>query len=461
MMKLNAAISTLSLTLIALYHNQCILKWIRFSVAQYQQNVGGHVISDHEYIRNQIVTSSEIRALLDINSEYNLTIDHFQEYERNGFVVLENFLNMEEAEILEKVAEYNLDQFAFPDLLTSCNRKFHGEFYHSSATWRFWQQPRFANMLSKLALGGETAYMVTSEILEMRSDKKGAGSCIPQWHWDFLTFPQNFDASYKSGTQIWMALNEKVDATVGGGLAFMPGSHLWANEQDENSQQHPCFVMNLFDPMTLECKELLENKLVIPTLNPGDIVVFSRFTLHRSVPRSPDHPFESGRRLGYTLRIGSGSSIYKKDTMKCFPSHPTTNFAGQLQDGQRYDSVGGTDTDFVYRPMGIVDTEERILQNPRKMSMTQFLRYSFESLFRQKIHYKLFNWVEESLNSVLGEKVVKLACRATPTPDVSPLEVNDRDSLLYKEKNGSKLLVEKFGLDPALVPDATLDTSSF
>ncbi len=47
-------------------------------------------------------------------------------------------------------------------------------------------------MLSTLALDGDTAYMVTSEILEMPN----GAECIPQWHFDFLTFPQNYNASF-------------------------------------------------------------------------------------------------------------------------------------------------------------------------------------------------------------------------------------------------------------------------
>jgi len=400
--------------------NTNIRAYAGFAIAQYEQNVGGRIISSEEYLRNGVATKKQIQSLLSIGAEYPLTENHFRMYEEDGFVVLENFLNATEADTLDRVAEYNLDQLAFPDMLTSCNRKFHGEFYHSSVTRRFWQQPRIANMLSKLALGGEDPYMVTSEILETRSDGKG-GACIPQWHWDFLTFPQKFEASYKSGTQIWMSLGEKVDEEMGGGMAFLPGSHLWANDIDDDAIRHPCFVMNLFEPLNKGCSDMFDSHMVIPTLKKGDIVVFSRLTLHRSVPRKPSYPFESRRRLG-TLRIGPSSSEYKKNTMSCFPSHPTANFDGQLRDGQRYDSVIDTTTVLasdaaLHRPMRDVDSEDMILSSNRGMSVMGLMRYSLESIFRQEVHYKLANAVEITVNNWLGTDILDIKCQAAPTPD--------------------------------------------
>lgn len=395
---------------------------VGFATAQYEQNVAGRVISRAEYVQQNVATNDELEQLLQLNTDYTLTERHMQEYEDNGFVVLENFLDVSQAQALEKVVDHNLEQLAFPDFLTSCSRKFHGELYHSSVSWQFWQQPRISNMLSNLALGGQVPYMITSEILEMRTDQEGSGSCIPQWHWDFLTFPETFNVSHSTGTQIWMSLTERVDADIGGGLAFMPGSHKWANSIDKDAAPHPCFVMNLFEPQSPECVALIESEAVVPTLNAGDIVVFSRFTLHRSVSRHPSHPFESTRRLGYTLRVGSASSIFKKETMSCFPSHPSANFAGQLENGQRFDSavttIAGPAADStVYRPMNHVDSEEMILQSKRGMSLPRFLWYSMQSTYRQKVSFKALNWIEQSVNHAAGSRLLDISCHAAPTPD--------------------------------------------
>lgn len=380
-----------------------IKSFASFVAAQYKQNVGGRVISRSEYVQNNIASDEEISSLISLNTDYEFTSEHVESYAKNGFVVLKNFLNVSDVQTLENIGDYHLDQLAFPDFLTSCSRKFHGEHYHSVVSWQFWQQPRISNMLSNLALDGETPYAITSEILEMRDDLTstiagGSNACIPHWHWDFLTFPMNYQESYKSGTQIWMAGTETVNAEAGGGLAFIPGSHLWANNVDDGAKLHPCFVMNLFEDMTAHCNDLLETNMVIPELTPGDIVVFSRFTLHRSVARSPDHPFKSGRRLGYTLRVGSGASTFKKDTLTCFPSHPTTQFQGQLEEGRRYDSADLSEA--IYRPLVQKDSEDFILNTHRKMSLPTFLKYSAESTYRQKISYKL------------------LECDARPTDDV-------------------------------------------
>ena len=400
-----------------------VYTFIKFSERQYQQNVGGRILTSQDYIRDGILSSSEIESLWELSNgeSYPLSEQHKLDYLRDGFVVLPNFLTWDESQVLDKVVSHNLDEMAFPDLLTKCSRKFHGEHYHSTVTHRFWQQSRISDTLSTLALQNEVPYMVTSEILEMPSEH----ACIPQWHWDFLTFPQNYNASFTTGTQIWWS-SEEVDNNVGGGLAFIPGSHRWANEVDDNAKLHPCFAMNLFDKMSRDCTQLLDKEMVIPKLTPRDIVVFSRFTLHRSVARNPSVPFKSptGRR-GYTLRVGSARSIFKQDTMHCFPSHPSSNFERQLKEGQRYDSVIDTKTGLpsssaIYRPMNVRDSEELLIkeENGRRMSTTTFLHYSAQSVFRQKIKWKLAKMVEDAVNGVARRKLLDMSCKAAPTPDV-------------------------------------------
>lgn len=399
-----------------------VYTFLKFTERQYEQNVGGRILSSMDYLAAKVVTQKQIDGLWNLasGSQYDLTQEQREMYDRDGFVVLPNFLTEEEASSLEKVVTHNLDEMAFPDMLTKCSRKFHGEHYHSTVSWRFWQQPRISNMLSDLALDGEVPYMVTSEILEMPS----GAPCIPQWHWDFLTFPQTYDASYKTGSQIWWS-NELVDGNMGGGLAFMPGSHKWANKVDEGAALHKCFAMNLFEGLSPECAQLLNSQMVVPRLSPRDIVVFSRFTLHRSVSRNPTTPFKTGGRKGYTLRVGSSKSIFKKDTMSCFPSHPSSNFEGQLEEGKRYDSTLDTITGLpkdnaIYRPMNVRDPEELILhqENGRRMSMSTFLHYSAESIFRQKIKWKLAKSVEDAVNGFVGKDIVDISCKANPTPDI-------------------------------------------
>jgi len=396
--------------------------FLKFSERQYEQNVSGRIMTSMDYIREGAMTPEEIQSLWELSDgkAYPLTDKQRQDYLRDGFVVLPNFLTGEESGALDKVVTYNLNEMAFPDLLTKCSRKFHGEYYHSTVTHKFWQQPRISDVLSTMALEGDVPYMVTSEILEMPS----GAPCIPQWHWDFLTFPQNFNASFTTGTQIWWS-SEEVDSNVGGGLAFLPGSHKWANEVDEGASLHPCFAMNLFEPLSPECSQLLDREMVIPNLTPKDIVVFSRFTLHRSVARNPAVPFKSatGRR-GYTLRVGSARSVFKQDTMQCFPSHPSSNFQGQLKKGQRYDSVIDEDSglptpDAIYRPMNVQDSEEQVVQGGggRSMSNTAFLRYSAQGIIRQKIKWKLAKYVEDAINTVTKSQLVDISCKAVPTPD--------------------------------------------
>ena len=148
-----------------------VYTFFKFTERQYQQNVGGKILTSMDYIKKGIVTSDEIDSLWELSrgKAYPLTNEHKRNYLRDGFVVLPNFLTEDESQALDKVVTHNLNEMAFPDLLTKCSRKFHGEHYHSTVTHRFWQQPRIADMLSSMALDGDTGYMVTSEILEMPS----------------------------------------------------------------------------------------------------------------------------------------------------------------------------------------------------------------------------------------------------------------------------------------------------
>ena len=169
-------------------------------------------------------------------------------------------------------------------------------------------------------------------------------------------------------------------------------------------------------------------EMAVPHLTPKDIVVFSRFTLHRSVARNADSavPFKSptGRR-GYTLRVGSTRSIFKQDTMQCFPRHPSSNFNGQLKTGERYDSVidketGKPSPHTIYRPMNVQDDEAQVVQGGggRSMSNTAFLRYSAQGIIRQKIKWKLAKFVENAVNTVTNRQLIDISCKAVPTPDV-------------------------------------------
>jgi hypothetical protein len=137
--------------------------FFKFTERQYQQNVSGKILTSLDYIKRGVVTSEEIDSLWELSRghAYPLTEKHRQDYLRDGLVVLPDFLTGEESQALDKVVTHNLNEMAFPDLLTKCSRKFHGEHYHSTVTHRFWQQPRISDMLSTLALDGDVPYMVS------------------------------------------------------------------------------------------------------------------------------------------------------------------------------------------------------------------------------------------------------------------------------------------------------------
>lgn len=241
-----------------------------------QLRAGGRGISKAEYIHKGIAPDSEIESLLTLHDDYPLTQRQLDEYEQNGFIVLKNFLNSTVASALGKVIGHNLDELAFPDMLSGCSRKFHGE-----------SLPQQCHLLPVFL-----------------SD---TGTFLPS---PKPTMPATLVAP-KSGCQrstLTRPLEQEAPPLFQEATSGPMGA-------DRGASKHPCFVHNLFEPLAERCQDLLETTKVTPTLNPGDIIVFSRFPLHRSYSRDPRVPFESGRRLGYTLRLGAG----KLDLQEGYP----------------------------------------------------------------------------------------------------------------------------------------------
>jgi hypothetical protein len=132
--------------------------FFKFSERQYQQNVGGRILTSLDYIREGVVASDEINALWDLSqgSTYPLTDKQRQDYLRDGIVVLQNFLTERESHVLDKVMTHNLNEMAFLDLLTKCSRKFQLCLIDSCNSLGF-------PIWSTLALDVDVPYMVSLE----------------------------------------------------------------------------------------------------------------------------------------------------------------------------------------------------------------------------------------------------------------------------------------------------------
>jgi hypothetical protein len=166
---------------------------------------------------------------------HQLSVDAIHEYNDKGFVVVRGVYTQTEIDNLKPILNEQLDNFGFVDHLINCSRKLHGELYRNTWTWRFWQGGPIADIASQLLGNGSLPIMLTSEILEMRAGK----TCIPGWHWDYLPFPMNLYCS--DGMQAWLS-TEHVNATVGGGLAFLPRSHHLDISDPCNPKVRVCFI---------------------------------------------------------------------------------------------------------------------------------------------------------------------------------------------------------------------------
>jgi len=290
---------------------------------------------------------------------FELTQEQIATYHRDGFVVVPDVYTKEEINHLETRLEEQLDNFGFTDVLTSCARKLHGEFFRNTWTWRFWQGGPVGDIAHQLL--GSSAKMITSEILEMKHDRP----CIPGWHWDYVAFPMNSRGS--DGVQAWMATSH-VNATNGGGIEFVNASHTMSFDDPCN----PYDVFHKSFALTKECYSDFERTRVTVDMKPGDVVMFSRYAIHRSVPLH-----RSGSRLGFTIRIAKADAVFKAQTMNCYPNHPVGMYGG-IQDGQTY----GESSMFPLMTPGRALSREAIIATRWGLRIPGFFKLALQGLMR-------------------------------------------------------------------------------
>lgn len=290
---------------------------------------------------------------------FQLTPEQIATYHRDGFVVIPNVYTTEEISHLETRLEEQLDNFGFTDVLTSCARKLHGEFFRNTWTWRFWQGGPVGDIAQQLL--GSPAKMITSEILEMKQNRP----CIPGWHWDYVAFPMNSHGS--DGVQAWLATSH-VNSTNGGGIEFVNASHTMSFDDPCN----PYDVFHKSFALEKDCYQTFERRKITVDMRPGDIVMFSRYAIHRSVPL-----YRAGSRLGFTIRIARSDAIFKAQTMNCYPNHPVGMYGG-IQDGQTY----GESSMFPLMTPGRTLSKEDIVATQWGLRVPGFFKLALQGLIR-------------------------------------------------------------------------------
>jgi ectoine hydroxylase-related dioxygenase (phytanoyl-CoA dioxygenase family) len=182
--------------------------------------------------------------------------DLHQEFRKNGYIILRGFFSQDEittlmADIHEAAAAGE------KDFLSQGNMTFHSELYRRSEKLRtFLSQPKIVSFLNPIV--GPNFWIRWDQAV---AKEPGAGT-FP-WHQD-NAYNQLKDMHY----QLWIALTEMT--ADNGGLWIKPGSHNYTYPHE--------WVGN-----HLVCQVTPEDPVFV-TAEPGDVVLFSSFILHSTLP---------------------------------------------------------------------------------------------------------------------------------------------------------------------------------
>ncbi|BAU66905.1 hypothetical protein STA3757_43110 [Stanieria sp. NIES-3757] len=185
-----------------------------------------------------------------------------QEFDENGFIVLKKFFSQQEAEILLDTIK-STPHPNNKDRLTKGAMTFYSRvFLYSKELQKFASQQKIIDILKEL-IGPD---------IWMRHDQavaKGPGADTFPWHQD-----NGYNKLKDGHYQFWVALTEMT--ADNGGLHLQPGSHkkILPHKKVGNEQVYDGVPEN---PVLIEAE-------------PGDVVIFSSFTLHSTTPNVTQHP---------------------------------------------------------------------------------------------------------------------------------------------------------------------------
>lgn len=178
-------------------------------------------------------------------------------FDKDGFLVLKNLFSRDEtAALLSKIKEsqrrYEIDT------LTKGSMTFKSSlFFHNQEIQKFISQQKIIDILKE----------IISPNIWVRWDQavaKGPGADTFPWHQD-----NNYSRLKDPHYQVWIALTES--NTNNGGLWLQPGSH-----KKKSLPYKKVGHEVVYDGVP-------ENPILI-TAEPGDVVIFSSFTLHSTTP---------------------------------------------------------------------------------------------------------------------------------------------------------------------------------
>lgn len=181
-----------------------------------------------------------------------------KEFKQNGYIVCRNFFSQEEMNtLLEdiKAAQLRYGQ----DALTKGSMTFNScIFFQSEKLQAFIAQPKIVELMTQLI--GQDFWVRWDQAVA-----KGPGAATFPWHQD-----NSYSGLKDPHYQLWVALTDMTPEK--GGLWLQPQSH-------QRSLPHQRVGSEQIYDGTLESPVSIEAQ-------PGDVVVFSSFTLHSTTPNT-------------------------------------------------------------------------------------------------------------------------------------------------------------------------------
>mmetsp|Transcript_23257 Transcript_23257/g.72721 ORF Transcript_23257/g.72721 Transcript_23257/m.72721 type:complete len:461 (+) Transcript_23257:687-2069(+) len=234
-----------------------------------------------------------------------LTKEQVESFFRDGYVIVEGLLS---GDLLERVVDVkNRCKSAMPNtefetlLLEAWSQH---DVFREVATDS--PVPRAAAQLTpSVARGDETLHVVKDAFFKFQGEGKvGCG-----WHVDDAFFwPADRDqGGADPGVNFWIALDEVTED--GGGMAIAPGSYGedFLDCRDSIEDGGTCNMAVSFE----EGNRRLEERVLRPVLQPGDAIVHTRFTFHRTDPFRPGAANADEGVARYSVRYMPSSAALK------------------------------------------------------------------------------------------------------------------------------------------------------
>ena len=268
-------------------------------------------------VRNSIGLMDRSTASHPFDHDFRVTREQTEQFRRDGFVRLEGFLNPDAVAVLRDRVGAELDRGTAIDLRALAFSKVRYDFdIPKTDLFDLMERPYFQQAL--IDLTGRDLFLTFEVFWEIeRNVNKG----LP-WHVGIQSF--GFQFAEEFGCTLWTPLHPIDAAGQGGGVACVPQHVLsgeWVYSADlavvevlraRERSGTPTNVQDYFDLRfgflnNAVMDEILEAHKIEDDFEPGDVLLFNKMVIHRSVMLGDG---ELPRRAAYALRLVDAASRY-------------------------------------------------------------------------------------------------------------------------------------------------------